>query len=993
MPQDPFLKSRDQLKPQDPFLKPQDPFKGQQAKPQVGLAENVLYRTGVGALRDTAQATAELVEDAGGLVGAEFDIPDLPKVPQPTYTGGGLVRDVAGFLVPYTGAVKATKFIAPATTAGKVAKTTSLGAAAEQFAFSPDEERLSNLVQSYPLLENPVTEFLQADSNDSVAEGRFKMALEGAGLGLAVEGVLKGLGRIKGSKNVAEEIEGVDAKVETPEPIKVETPEPTPDFAGNINLTKVDSPDEVKNIIKDIANDNNNFTEATRGVVKFGSDGEELRALAKETGLDEERLLKRKTGEAFNAETSYAARVLNINSAKNLVQLAKKATGKNRTPQDLINLEEGMTRHTAIQEQVAGITAEAGRALRGFREIAKSTGAVQERAIKEFIKQKGGDETIEAIAEAMSKLDSPSEIAKFSSQAFKATTRDQVQEFWINSLLSSPSTHLVNVLSNALVATSRIPEYGIATVLGAARKGADKVTPTEFGARVLGNVYGALDGLRAFGKAIIDPETITDPLTKLELQRQKSINTPLKIGNYDLIGDTVRLPGRFLTAEDALFKGIGYRQELWGQAIRQSKKEGQGIKRAFEILENPEKNFPDIHLKSQDIARYQTFTNPLGESAQKIQDLLIKHPSARFIIPFFRTPVNIVKYAGQRTPLGRYSKTYKEAIKKGGAEADLARARVIFGSSVMGAIAYLASNNLVTGRGPSDFRKRRILQETGWQPYSLKIGDSYYGYNRFEPAGILFGLAADSVEIANYISEEKSKGDAAEFDKLAGMLGSSVSMNLTNKTFLSGITSAINAISDPDRYAEGWVKRFASSFVPTAVYYVRKSDDPLIRDAQTLTDAFYNRIPTMSQQLPARRNVLGEPIEYTSTYSPEILGNIGKTFSPIQKSTITNDVVFNELARLKITPSTPSRKIGSVKLEPKQYEGMLKEMLSLGTKRKLENVIKSSNYQSVVDSVKTDLIKSIILEDQKIAREVTQIRNHDIITNEILNLMQDLKQN
>ena len=34
-----------------------------------------------------------------------------------------------------------------------------------------------------------------------------------------------------------------------------------------------------------------------------------------------------------------------------------------------------------------------------------------------------------------------------------------------------------------------------------------------------------------------------------------------------------------------------------------------------------------------------------------------------------------------------------------------------------------------------------------------------------------------------------------------------------------------------------------------------------------------------------------------------------------------------------------------------------------------------------------------ILEDQKIAREVTQIRNPDIITNEILNLMQDLKQN
>jgi hypothetical protein len=73
MPQDPFLKSRDQLKPQDPFLKPQDPFKVQQAKPGVGFTEN-LKRTLVGAARDTAQATTELIEDITGA-----DIPDLPS--------------------------------------------------------------------------------------------------------------------------------------------------------------------------------------------------------------------------------------------------------------------------------------------------------------------------------------------------------------------------------------------------------------------------------------------------------------------------------------------------------------------------------------------------------------------------------------------------------------------------------------------------------------------------------------------------------------------------------------------------------------------------------------------------------------------------------------------------------------------------------------------------------------------------------------------------
>ena len=615
--------------------------------------------------------------------------------------------------------------------------------------------------------------------------------------------------------------------------------------------------------------------------------------------------------------------------------------------------------------------------------MAKSEGAVKERLINEYITQKGGMGSLKDMAEAISKLDSPDQIARFSREAYKATTQDKIQEAWINALLSSPSTHAVNVLSNALVAASRIPEYGIATVLGAARRGSDKVTPTEFGARVLGNVYGTLDGLRAFGRAIVDPESVSDPLTKIELQRQNSIS--------GIKGDIVRLPGRFLTAEDALFKGIGYRQELWGQAIRQAKKEGKGIKRAFEILENPEKNFPDIHLASQDIARYQTFTNPLGKTGQTFQDMIKRHPKSRYIVPFFRTPVNIVKYAGQRTPLGVFAKSYKEAIKKGGAEADLARARVIVGSSVMASITYLANEGLVTGRGPSDNRERNILRETGWQPYSIKIDDTYYGYNRFEPAGILFGLAADSVDIYNYANEGFIEGNEGELSELANMLAASVTQNLTNKTFLSGITSMLDAVSDPGRYGEDWITRFATSFVPTAVYYARKSDDPLVRDAESLMDRFYNRIPGLSEKLPARRNVFGETIQYTGTYSPKFLGKFGKTFSPITASKITNDTVFNELARLKITPSIPKRNIGGVKLTAKQYQDMLSEMIPLQVKSQLEFMINSPDWKTLLDSQKEQIIKDVILKNQRVARDFTRVKNPQIISDEISKLMEQLK--
>ena len=1121
----------------------------------------------------------------------------IPKVEEPDYFGGSLARDVLGFSIPAASFSKVAAPLEAVTLGQKLLKGAAVGSAAEQFAFSPYEERISNVIQAYPSLQNPITEFLQADPSDNEAEARLKMAVEGSAIGIPFDALLRAIGKgyskIK-TNQVTEEVdtfvgpkdtfvgpkskfggvpveetvalELVTPKVETPKrstkipeilkkpvkpkirtardyigkisddadselkdifedyrgntqrkfkvtsqddpnaaiksieelndvqvkmqedgfynqlqtfdgenpsfrdeiledlqndtvhrddqlllsewerkteqainlrktlddnninykgmsdeevlvayddvingpPVRDEVPlsayaddialeeskisskfieevdRTPPEFAGNINLNKIDSPDQVKNVIDEIAENNDGFIDARRGVVKFGSDGEELRALAKETGLTEDSLINRKSGSAFNAETAYAARVLNIESATNLTKLAKKSQGTDATPEDMFAFEEALNRHVAIQEQIAGITAEAGRTLRSFRETVASADVLRSKAIKDYIQAKGGGDKIEEMATFISNLDTPEQVAKFTKDAVKPKFKDKLQELWINSLLSSPSTHIVNVVSNGIVAATRMPEYAVASLLGAGRKGSDKVSFTETGGRIYGSMYGFLDGMRAFKDALIDPKSVDDPLTKLELQRQNSIS--------GIKGEVIRLPGRFLTAEDQLFKSVGYRQELWGQAIRKAKSEGKGIKRAYEIMDDPAKNFPDIELTARDTARYQTFTNPLGPTGQAVQKIIQNHPWTRYIAPFVRTPVNIVKYAGQRTPLGVFAKSYKEAIKKGGAEADIARARVIVGSTAMASIAMLANDGLVTGRGPADYREKSILRETGWQPYSIRIGDSYYAYNRFEPVGILFGLAADWSDIYKYVNKEITEENELELGELATMLAASFTENITNKTFLTGISDFINVMFNPDRYGEASIQRFLASFVPTASYYVRKNSDPLIRDSQSVMDAFYNRIPGLSTELPARRNVFGEERRFQEGAAPEFLGNVGKTFSPVAKSTITNDVVFNELAKLKITPSTPKRTIGGVDLTSKQYESLLMEMIPLQTKAKLEFLIKSPDYQALLPLQKTDAIKTIIQNDQKAARDLTAATYPNIIDDQIIKMMEQLNQ-
>ncbi len=954
----------------------------------VSVGEN-LKRTFLGAVRDTAQSTLDLAKDVTKLkTGVDLKPYVLPEVKEPTNLPLSMTRDVAGFMIPYAGLsryYKAGK--AAQTMAGKIGQAAVKGSVAEQFAFNPDEERLSNLVQKYPNLQNPVTEYLQANPNDPIAEKRFKMALEGTGIAIPLDVLFRGFSKIRkrgkpqdevvevkpeeqiGEKPISSDTIDVTSTVEQAKQqvnpqIQPSIKTDTDSFAGNINLNKIDSPEGVKNVIRDTAKQNKDFIEARRGVVPFGSQGEELQAAAADLGMTFDDVTKRKIGQAFNAEEIYATRMIHNQTANEVFNLSTKLQKKVKAgeileKQDIIDFQHAVTKNTAVQEQLAGMTAESGRALRQFREMGSSEGAIKARLIKDFFENAPDENTVMAQIEGIVKLaDDPQKMATHIRNTHKATTLDKVQEGWINALLSAPPTHMVNIMSNSLVAATQPIEYTVAAGLGALRKkGSDKITLSEVGARIYGSILGSLDGLKAGWKALKDPDSIEDPLTKIEARRSNAIS--------GVKGKIVRIPTRLLAAEDVFFKGIGYRQELWGQALRKAKKEGKGFNRAVEIMDDPAKNFPKIHLKAQDSARILTFTNELGDISKIPQSFLKKVPILRFIAPFYRTPVNIVKYAGQRTPLGRFGSKYKEAIKKGGAEADLARAKIITGTSTMVAAGYLASQGYITGRG-GDFKENNIRRETGWQPYSFKLGNGYYAYNRFEPVGIMFGLAADFQDII-------SKGLAGdlESEELGSLLLASISENLTDKTFFAGISNVIQAISDPDRYGEAFINSLAGSFVPTISAYARKGEDPYVRDAQDIVDTIYNRIPILSEDLPIKTNVFGEPIEYPKGAAPDFLGNLGKTFSPIKKTQETNDPVFKELVRLEMTPSMPRRKLGNVELSPTQYASLNNEMLNLGVKEQIKQLLQTPLYKALPTFKKKEEINKIINEGKRLARDLT----------------------
>jgi len=209
--------STDPFKKRDPFAKPKDPF-AKTKQEGVGFGQN-LYRTLGGAARDVGVATAELLlpKDRFGPLNVakgiregktleematdpsvlEQAIKSVPAVPEPTYPGGSIARDLAGFAIPFAGISKRAGPLTGLTTKQQLAKGAGIGGLAEQFAFSPYEQRVSNLVQQYPVLQNPVTEFLQADPEDNEAVARFKMAVEGAAIGVPFDYLLRQVSKIK----------------------------------------------------------------------------------------------------------------------------------------------------------------------------------------------------------------------------------------------------------------------------------------------------------------------------------------------------------------------------------------------------------------------------------------------------------------------------------------------------------------------------------------------------------------------------------------------------------------------------------------------------------------------------------------------------------------------------------------------------------------------------------------------------------------------------
>tara|TARA_Y100000114_G_scaffold76281_1_gene69901 strand:+ start:151 stop:4881 length:4731 start_codon:yes stop_codon:yes gene_type:complete len=658
---------------------------------------------------------------------------------------------------------------------------------------------------------------------------------------------------------------------------------------------------------------------------------------------------------------------------------------------------------------------------------------------------------------ALQKMGKYDAIAKVSSAVLKGQN-----EIFINSILSGPETHAVNILSTALNSVARPLEQ----TLGSAVTG--DLTGALRGAKELYYLGESIsESLKAAKLAFEIEDNIINPGAMIQDSDRFTIRMEgdnLLASMVNLFGTAIRLPSRFLLAEDEFFKSLNFRSYVkataWEDGVRKGLK-GQDltdhIQKQFDgtieiVNTNSFKNVKDTQItelyeKAQEYAAETTFTKNLDPDGigGRVQNIA-QHPVGRVFLPFVRTPVNIFKAQARRTPgLNIFIEEYRQALRSPDPSiAAKARGEMVTGAAIWGTatvVAFGQNNPLseltITGGGPSNLDLLNQKRATGWQPYSfrflLKDKDGnvrmgkdgkprykYVSYKRLDPWSSFLMMAADGAAIMGGLTKQ-------DRDDWAVAASVALGRNITNKTYLQGITELSDLLQKPYKL-ERWVARRLASTVnpysalgrsvkkfglktPVAnepfgqmIEGDRRIYDKKVRagdDGMVVLKKFWNElaatVPGYNNNLRPMRNwVTGSFIEYPAGYGSDNMDIL----NPIKETNSVNNTVLTTLSELgaKVTQPSDTLSLGrlpsgqpidsGIKLTYDEHLDLIEETAFVKINgvtmvQSLNKIIQTPQFQQLLKQARGEYITQTNMDVSVGASEYARASAEDALRDEI----------
>ena len=948
-----------------------------------------------------------------------------------TVAGGiveGISQFASGMFVPGVGGLsiasklgklgKARTLLTQGSKTREIAKFAVGGAVTDFAYFDGKQGRLSDLIQQNPSLQNPLTEFLQSEEDDTQIEGRLKNAVEGIGLGLLADGIIagaKGLragGKAKADGASPSAVEEAMRKAEERHtPTKPKDPEPKdtdapdapdkapeppkePESAGEflagveaddltgkppaerLNIRRVSDQDSGKRVVKGTLDEmeargdfddvrSKSFDEQRAEAASVAAD------LADATGdsslknlqgvlKDKEDALTealpaltavRETLAQAAAEAGQIARKGNRASAQEAIEFGLLVQRVEVLSKTATNMQRAVARQLGLQRLIPSVDVNV-RLIPD--ELVKGSTDAGKAAQDQFLRDLGGGDAAEGLARLHAQME------KFAAAADRNPMRavglarnggnNKVIGYWMNSILSGPTTHMVNIASGVLTTAFLPMERALGQLLTGNLEAAGREVAKY------GYMFEAFnDSLSAAKLTLKQGENVLDSSVMVRDDLKAGIISTIDENVDDAVSASqkwitgiINTPSRFLAAEDEFFKQLNYRAEvkagLYDEAVRRGLRGDEAavfVADSFEkvtkngqlyneknllqradveakrlnldplntpdqyqrfvkefMAKNFDKQFADIAEKGLGQAREATFTTPLtkdrggviavGRSANKAVNEL---PILRFVLPFIRTPANLLDFFFKRlAPAEATSMLFRKTRRDLLSSDPQVRAefvgRMATGTMMVSGAAMLYASGRLTGSGPRDPSRRALLEEAGWQPYSILVGDKYVSYRRLDPFAGFLAVAADFAEGSSYAEEESDDEIRTSF---AGLVFAAAQFN-KNRSFFQGISNLLSAASEPERFGPGLAEQYAGSLVPSFLAQLKPAfGDSEIREVRGFVDAMRNRIPGLAEGLEGRRNIFGENI--TRPTGPLAI-------DPFPYTEVKEDVISEELMKI-----------------------------------------------------------------------------------------------
>lgn len=682
------------------------------------------------------------------------------------------------------------------------------------------------------------------------------------------------------------------------------------------NAARYDLPkDQADTLLQAIKDDLPAIQEQRRGVQSWEKwKGTGLAQLQAQLGITEEKLLKTRPGKSMNDDELAVLGGVVGSKAQRIKQLADGIASGAAPEAARAEMGKLMLERQALLRVAVGAHSEAGRSLNSLKAWQQALAAPDK--VRIALMKRFGETITPEMTDALAALDTPEDVVAFLRKADKPTLKNLTREAWIASVLSGVPTQERNAIGNATMAAGEMamrPVRGTVDLLRAKLTGAPRATyvgetvPAAIG---LGHGLrkGLAKGMLVFRKGY-DPATPLDELAGKfgNLSGFAMHESPL----VRKLGAALTVPLRLLNSVDALFSTANFTSEQYAIAARMGIKKGlKGEELATHIAENLE--HPQVLKGAGEFARKATFRDDPSAFASNIMKARDSIPGGFFVAPFIKILDRQMVRGFEYTPVGVVRGI--SALRAGDhlAASDLL-AKGVAGSAAMYGLASLAQDGGLTAWAPKDPVEKQKFYAANKQPWSLKIGDTWYPYAQMEPFATPIALVA-SMKQAHEETAHLPAPD--QLVRIAMAMGA----RTLDASYMQGLQNLLEATAGDEsamQKAQTLVAGVAGGFVPFSALLrgIETGEDPRYLKPDSIIEKMMANLPGGREDLPSEPDRWGQPQMLTGG-SARAYAASGTPLLATQEKV---DPVEEKLDALGVDVGFASRTIDGLRLNDDDY--------------------------------------------------------------------------